>query len=38
MDHELRFVPAFQLARELLQDGAIGTVQVVESSVIMVRP
>ena len=37
VDHELRFVPAFQRARELLLDGAIGAVLGVESTAIMVR-
>lgn len=37
VDHELRFTAAFQRGRELLQEGAIGTVLAVESSFIMVR-
>jgi Oxidoreductase family, NAD-binding Rossmann fold len=37
VDHELRFVPAFQRARELLLDGAIGAVLGMESTAILVR-
>lgn len=37
VDHELRFTPAFQRAKELLRDGAIGTISAVESTVMLVR-
>ena len=37
MDHELRFTAAFLRARELLREGAIGTVAAVEVATFLVR-
>lgn len=37
MDHELRFTPAFQHARDALQSGAIGAVVAIDVAVYLVR-